>query len=135
MAYTVNETLEYVISLTSHIRRGNIAGATLNLLVDMGFQVHMEGVGYLRKAILLRCSNPDMRLSAIYQEIIKSLDSKISVNQVEQAIVNAIEAAWKNRDEKIWGYFFYGALAKSKPSNKVFIARIACFMELWCDCC
>lgn len=135
MQHTVNETLEYVISLTNHVRKGDVSAAILTLLVELGFQVHMDGVGYLRKAILLRCNDPDMRLSSIYQEIVRLYGFALSCNQVEQAMVGAIEVAWKNRDSAMWRYFFYGVMEETKPSNKAFVARIACFMELWRDCC
>ena len=135
MEHTVNDTLEYVISLANHVRKGDISSAILVLLIEMGFQVHMEGFGYLRKALRLKCEDTDLRLADIYQEIARRSNPRISCGQIEQAIVAAIDVAWKNRDSSTWGYFFHGVRKDSKPSNKVFIARIACFLELWRDCC
>lgn len=135
MVQTVNGTLEYVISLTSHVPAGDVPGAVLTLLAEMGFHAHMDGFYYLRKAICLRCDEPDMRMSSIYQEIVMESHYAITCEQVEQAIMGVISNAWRSRNREIWGYFFCGMLGKSKPSNKVFVSRIACFMELWRGCC
>lgn len=135
MQHRVNETLEYVISLAVHVRRGDISAATLTVLIELGFQTHVDGFVYLRKALQMRCDKADMRLSDIYQEIADACDISISSRQIEQAIITAIDLAWQNRDNEKWSYFFREEFLKSKPSNKVFIAQLACFLELWRDCC
>lgn len=135
MQHRVNETLEYVISLAVHVRRGDISAATLTVLIELGFQTHVDGFVYLRKALQMRCDKADMRLSDIYREIADACDISISSRQIEQAIITAIDLAWQNRDNEKWSYFFREEFLKSKPSNKVFIAQLACFLELWRDCC
>lgn len=135
MQHRVNETLEYVISLAVHVRRGDISAATLTVLIELGFQTHVDGFVYLRKALQMRCGKADMRLSDIYREIADACDISISSRQIEQAIITAIDLAWQNRDNEKWSYFFREEFLKSKPSNKVFIAQLACFLELWRDCC
>lgn len=137
MEHIVNETLEYVISLTPHVRNDDVPSAILMLLLELGFRSGSDGFGYLRKAILMRCNDPDMRISAIYQEIAHTSRYKVGRNQVEQAILGAIETAWKNRDAQKWDYFFSAEkMGKSKrPSNKEFISELGCIMELWRNCC
>lgn len=135
MQHRVNETLEYVISLAVHVRRGDISTATLTVLIELGFQTHVDGFVYLRKALQMRCDKADMRLSDIYREIADACDISISSRQIEQAIITAIDLAWQNRDNEKWSYFFREEFLETKPSNKVFIAQLACFLELWRDCC
>jgi len=137
MEHTVNETLIYVISLACDVRRGDVPAAILALLIELGFQSSSDGFGYLRKAILMRYMEPDRRLAEIYTKIVGSSDSGATTNQVEQAILSAIDSAWKNRDTEKWDYFFSEQRTgkKKKPGNKEFIAQIACFMELWFSHC
>lgn len=137
MGHTVNETLIYVISLACDVQRGDVPAAILALLIELGFQTYSDGFGYLRRAILVRYKNPEIRLAELYNEIISSSDSALTINQVEQAILAAIDSAWKNRDEEKWDYFFSEQRTgrKKRPGNKEFIAQIACFMELWFSHC
>ena len=51
---------------------------------------------------------------------------------VDQAIRRAIKTAWNEQDPEIWNLFF--PRIPHCPSNKEFIARIACIVELW-QCC
>ena len=90
MEQTYNETLEYVIRLTPHIEKGDVPSAILMLLIDLGFHTSSDGFGYLRKAILLRCNDPDMQANVIYQEIAYMPRYKVSRKQGDQAIRNAI---------------------------------------------
>ena len=137
MGHAVNETLIYVISLACDVRRGDVPAAILALLIELGFQTSSDGFTYLRKAILIRYQNPAIRLSEIYNEIIHSSGLSLTANQVEQAILGAIDSAWKNRNREKWEYFFSEQRTgkKKRPGNKEFIAQIACFMELWFSHC
>ena len=137
MGHTVNETLVYVISLACDVRKGDVPAAILALLIELGFQSSADGFGYLRKAIHIRYLNSDLRLTEIYEQIVCTSDSGITVNQVEQAVLSAIDNAWKNRDVEKWDYFFSERRTgnKKRPGNKEFIAQIACFMELWFSHC
>lgn len=126
------EILTFVFSATSYVHKGDVPAAILLLLMELGFQTHTDGFGYLRKAIFLKYNNPGMRMSAIVQEIVKMSDDAVGTKQIEQAICSAIETAWADRDEEKWGLIFYDKL--EKPTNKVFVARIACIMELWNSC-
>lgn len=137
MEHAVNETLVYVISLACDVRRGDVPAAILALLIELGFQTSADGFAFLRKAIFLRYQNPEIRLTEIYVEIAELSRSAPKANQIEQAILSAIDNAWKNRDEEKWDYFFSEQRTgkRGRPGNKEFIAQLACFMELWVSHC
>lgn len=137
MEHPVNDTLAYVILLAFNIRNGDIPAAILAVLIELGFQSSVDGFGYLRKAIYLKYQNPDMRLTEIYQEIVQTSSSVQSPSQVEQAILAAIENAWRNRNLETWDYFFSEKRMgkRRRPTNKEFICQMACFMELWDSHC
>lgn len=137
MRHTVNETQRYVISLACDVQNGDVSAATLAVLMELGFQSCTDGFGYLRKSICMKCLYPDMKIAAIYHEIVRVSGPGVSYNQVEQAIFTSIENAWTNRDREQWDYFFSESVMGSskKPTNKQFICQIAVFMELWCSHC
>lgn len=136
MNFTINDTLEYVLFLTRHLRRGNVRAAALAILLDMGFPEQSEGFGYLRAAVVIKVGNMCIRIGAIYQRIAEMVGPGTSDKQVESDIRATIMEAWKNRDEEKWRLFFppdgTGKLTRP-PSGKV-IARFAYLLELWCDC-
>lgn len=137
MRSSVDTTLVYMISLTRHIRKGDVSAAALALLVQLGFQSYVDGFGYLRKAVCFKCQDPDMRLSAIYQKIVEAYEFTIDQNQIEQAMLSAIKFAWENREAEDWDYFFSAKRMKktTRPTIKEFVAQIGCVMELWCSYC
>ena len=137
MDCTINETLEYILFLTRHIRKGNIRAATLAILMDMGFSEHSEGFGYLRSAILIRVGDAYLRFGAIYRRIAEMYGSGTSDKQVEQDIRALITEAWKYRNADKWLIVFppNGNRKQERPSNGKVIARFACLLELWRDCC
>ena len=137
MQYTIDDTLNYILFLTRHIRRRNVPGAILAVLMELRCPEHHEGFGYLRKAIFLRFGNSDLRIGLIYQSIAELCDTGTTTNQVDQDIRAVIGTAWACRDEEKWELVFPTdeKTAPGKPSNGKFIARFACLMELWNDCC
>ena len=137
MEFTIDKTLDYVIFLTRHIPRKNIRAATLAILMDLGFPEYSEGLGYLRSAIVIRIGNAHLRFSAIYQRIAQMEGPGTSEQQVEQDIRSLIGEAWKYRDIAKWLIFFppNGKGKQEKPTNGKVIARFACLLELWQDCC
>lgn len=137
MDHTVNETLAYVIMLACDVRKGDVPAAILAVLIELGFQSHMDGFWILRRAVLLKYERQELRLATVYQEIVESSDLELSYNQAEQAVLSAIDSAWKNRDKEKWDYFFSEERLgkKRKPTNKEFISHMACFMELWNSHC
>lgn len=136
MERTIDDTMAYVLVLTRHVHKGDIPAAILAVLADLEFQVHLDGFIHLRKSIFFKTVAPDMHLAAIYLEIIRICNNEFGSTQIDQAIRNSIAGAWKDRNRGKWGYFFTEKNdVPRKPSNYEFIARIACFMELWCSWC
>lgn len=137
MNSTIDKTLDYVLFLTRHIPKGNVRAATLAILMDFGFPEYSEGFGYLRTAIIIRIGNAYLRFGAIYQRIAEMQGPGINEQQVEQDIRSLIAEAWKYRDIDRWMTVFPpdGRGKLEKPTNKKVIARFACLLELWKDCC
>lgn len=137
MDCTVDDTLSYVLFLTRHIRRGDVPAAVLALLMEMSFQSHIDGFWQLRDAIVLKHTHYHLRYGEIYTEVGKRYGVGTGSKQVEQTIRDAISAAWDDKNEETWGYFFSdkrtGELVK--PSNSVFIGQMASIMVLWCSSC
>lgn len=133
MDCTVDDTLSYVLFMTRHIKEGDVPAATLALLMELGFQSNVDGFWQLRDAIVLKYTRYHMRFGEIYTEVGSLYGIRTGSKQVEQTIRDAINAAWDNRNEITWGYFFShkrtGALIK--PSNSAFIGNMACTMVLW----
>lgn len=137
MGHTIDETMLYIISLTCCVRKGDVPAATLALLIELGFSPSSDGFTYLRKAIHLQYLDQRKRASEIYLEIVAYFGSGTTVQQVEHAILTAIDSAWKSRNAETWEYFFDEKKIgkKKRPGNKEFIAHIACIMELWFSHC
>ena len=133
MERTVIDTLSYVSLLTRHTRKNDVSAATQIVLIEMGFHSGSDGFAYLRRAIMIRFRNPDMRLKEIYQELIVAYDHSVDARMIDQAIRRCIEHVWNDRDPEKWKYFFpANRLGKqARPSNMAFISQIACFLELW----
>lgn len=133
MERTIDDTLVYVRLLTRHTRKDDVSAAILALLIELGFQSGVDGFGYLRRAIMIRFRNPDIRLAAIYQELIHIYGDDIDAHMIDQAIRSCIEYVWNCRDLEKWNYFFPTNRTgkQGRPSNMEFISRVACFMELW----
>ena len=134
MERTIDDTMRYVALLARHIHKGDLPAAILAVLADLEFQPHEEGFPYLRKSIYLKTVDSDLNLSGIYLEIIRICCYVSGSKQIDQAIHNSINGAWKDRDREKWKLFFSEG-AGGRPSNYAFIARMACFMELWCSWC
>ena len=112
------------------------AAAILAVLAELEFQAHKEGFPYLRKSIYLKTVHVELNLSAIYLEVIRAGGNVSGSRQIDRAICNCILNAWVGRNRKKWDLFFTGNEdGDDRPSNYAFIARMACFMELWCSWC
>lgn len=78
--------------------RVEVLGATTTKLLRLGFQAQQIGYRYLREAVWVVCSDPEMITSVtklLYPEIAKRFST--TDKQVERAIRNSIETAWDER--------------------------------------
>lgn len=99
-----------------------------NVLHNLGIPAHIKGFTYLRSAIGMTVSEPDMInyvTKSLYPGVAKQFATTTS--RVERAIRHAIEVAWDRGDlETLNRYFGYTiSRQRGKPTNSEFIAMIA----------
>ena len=138
MASDIGNTLNHVSFLSRHFHGDDIPCRAIIVLLDLGIPTNRDGFDYLKNAIVLRYIGPSRAASKeLYPEVGRCYDPEADYVQVEQAIRSAIKDAWKNRDERVWGYYFADrkkGLVKC-PTNLEFITRIVYILVLWQGCC
>ena len=137
-AGTIGDTLDHALFLAEHLHRCDLQYMALAVLFELRVPRNYDGFDYLKNAILLYHDNPVQKLSKeLYPAIGKMYEQRPGKLQVEQAIRSAINAAWKDRNEKVWRIYFQadGDGRLKKPSNAELIADIALFLKLWQGCC
>lgn len=137
MVSTIDETLEHVLLLARHLRKCDVSGVIIVMLMELGVPTKCIGFEFLKRAILLVYQDPTRALSKdIYQEI-TVLYSQNSEEQVDQAIREVIGKAWKTGSDDAWGWYFAynGQKRPKKPTNAEFITRLARILELWNRIC
>ena len=99
-----------------------------SIILEVGIPAHVKGYQYVRRAILMAISEPDVIngvTKIIYPTIAKEF--KTTASRVERAIRHAIEVAWDRGNvdtlTSLFGYSVSGA--RGKPTNSEFIAMIA----------
>lgn len=137
MRNRTDETLRYIQFLARHFDKQDVRAVTLIILIDLNLRPSNDGFMYLRRAIEIEHSVPTRSVTkGIYPAIAGIYDANDSWKPIEQAIRRSIKEAWNERDEEVWELFFplhVGKRAKC-PSNKEFISRISCIIELWQSC-
>lgn len=137
MRCRTDEMLQYVQFLARRIDRDNTKAFVLLLLVELGFAAGNDGFMYLRRVIEVQSmSHAPMIIKGLYPGVSFGKDAPDSWHYVDQAIRRSIHAAWEMRDPEIWNLFFppgKGGISRC-PSNKEFIARMVCIVELWQSC-
>lgn len=132
MDNSIDGTLKHIVFLARHLGNCDLQCATTAMLLDLGIPVKGSGFDYLERAIIIYFEDPTQMLTKdIYPDVGKSFSPKAGSYQVERAIRVAINEAWKNRDSRIWGYYF---ASDRKPSNGEFISRMARILRLWQGC-
>ena len=137
MKCRTDDTLKYIQFLARRFDKQDIKAVTLIILYDLGFPAGNDGFVYLRRAIEIQSArNVPIITQGLYYAISLSHDTGDSWQYIDQAIRRAIKFAWNNRDPEIWELFFPSTTSSSPkcPSNKEFIARISCIIELWQSC-
>jgi len=97
-----------------------------NVLLVLGIASNKRGYQYLREAIPLYARDPHQSMTKeLYPEVAKRCMSESKC--VERSMRDAIEKAWKKRDDHIWKLYFpcssQGEIRK--PTNSMFISRLA----------
>ncbi len=98
---------------------------TANILASLGFKINTSGCRITQLALECFARNPNQKVTTqLYPAVAAACNG--TVTQVEKAIRDSIESAWKDRNEVVWRMYFdackNGKLIK--PSNGEFLARI-----------
>lgn len=97
-----------------------------NQLLSLGVPTKLRGYSCLREAVQIMAKNPTQ---SVTKELYPAVAERCSGNtrQVERSIRTAIQAAWENRDERIWRQYFQPDLDGRipRPTNAAFISRLA----------
>lgn len=134
MGTTFNETLKHIEFLAKLFGRNNGRYVIVVLLLELGIPTNYDGFDYLIQAITIYHTDPSqMIMKGLYPAVANVSKKKVDGPQVESSIRAAIKIAWKNHDELAWKRYF--AEFAGKPSNTVFISKIARILELWEGCC
>lgn len=133
MRFKTDETLKYVLLFSRIFDKQDVQSVMLVILLDLGFHPGNDGFRYLQSAVeLWRAESMPSLSKDIYPAISRRFHAGEGWKHVEQAIRRAITAAWNERDAKTWSIFFPEHVGC--PTNKDFIARLACIIELWQNC-
>ena len=103
------------------------------MLHSLGMPSHIKGYQYVREAISMVYSNPEI-VGGITKELYPELASKFdtTVSRVERAIRHAIEVSWNRGDwnlmEEVFGHSV--DIDKAKPTNSEFIVTVADKLKL-----
>ncbi len=106
----------------------NLQVSITKMLHELGIPSHIKGYQYIRDAVGIIFSNPDV-IGGITKELYPELAKKFNttVSRVERAIRHAIEVSWNrgNLDfmEELFG--FSVDIDRAKPTNSEFIVTLA----------
>lgn len=134
----LRSTIARIHDLSQRIRRPLISrpdprNHISSQLIALGVPVKYHGYPYLREAILLIAQKREMGITKeLYPAIAKTFGNGLTAQNVERSIRNAIERAWRDRDERIWQLYFPAGRngAVEKPSNSRFIHALADSLQL-----
>lgn len=138
MTSTIEETLRHALFLARYLHNCDLQYAIVAVLIELGIPTKVIGFDYLKNAILLFSDDPTQTITKeIYPTLGKCYEPEAGAIQVEMTIRRTIAAAWKNREERVWRYYFHPDREGNlhKPTNSEFISMIARFLELWQGCC
>ena len=93
-----------------------------NLLLSMGFHTNLCGYRYLLSSLCLLWENPGQSLTKELYPAVAKLH-KGSWQQIEHGIRLSITNAWERRTGNGWELYFTDA--ETKPTNSVFLTRLA----------
>lgn len=98
------------------------------IIHQIGVPAHIKGYHYLRDAIMLSVTDPDI-INAVTKRLYPTVaaDYGTTPSRVERAIRHAIEVAWDRGDVDILNSYFGYTIhnGRGKPTNSEFIAMIS----------
>lgn len=110
---------------------GSRAERTLaDMLMLLGISPGSEGGRLLFHAVLHKLQYPEHLLTKdIYPALVKDREG-LDWKYAERNIRTAIAAAFRLRTGQLWSYYFPADTGDKKPSNQVFISRLAQLLSL-----
>ena len=126
----INEISNYGenVSVATKTQNRQLDEKITNIFITVGIPAHIKGYQFLREAIKMAISNPEI-INSITKKLYPSIAQKFdtSSSKVERAIRHAIEVAW-NRGKieninNVFGLKVYSS--NEKPTNGEFIALVA----------
>lgn len=133
----IDETLCYIQFMARHFDKSDVNAVAQAILCDLGITTKMDGFTYLRQAILIyHAWSVELAKNKVFPKNTCPFDAGDDRTMIDQAIRRCIGYAWDLREPEIWDLFFpvqRGKICKC-PSNKEFISRISCLIELWQSC-
>lgn len=107
-------------------------------LKETGIPSAHDGFHYAKSAIIMLCENPYETLkNGVYLAVGLLRKPIAGQDMVEHSIRFGIKAAWKNRVDQLWEYYFPDGFpgSRSCPSNRDYLMAIVDFVDLWKACC
>lgn len=107
----------------TYMEKKSLETQVTDIIHEIGVPAHIKGYQYLRTAIVMCVEDMEM-LSSITKLLYPTIAKKYKTtsSRVERAIRHAIEVAWMDTIDSMFGYTVnYG---KGKPTNSEFIALI-----------
>ena len=106
----------------------NLQISITKILHELGIPSHIKGYQYIREAIDIIYSRPQM-IGGITKELYPELATKFdtTVSRVERAIRHAIEVSWNRANWSLMEEIFGNSvdIDKAKPTNSEFIVTVA----------
>ena len=138
MDSTMRPALKHAKCLAREMNKCNRRYIIHIALKELGMPSSQDGFPLAKSTIQILCENPFCRLrDGAYTAAGILSDPPMDNEQVDQAIRRAIKAAWNNRNEKMWKYYFPESSSGKMtcPSNRDFLTAVADFVELWQGFC
>ena len=113
-------------------QKEDLAEQTVVHLHMLGFQTHLDGYHQLCAGLPIFARNPGIRLSKELYPQIADRFGLPDCRTVEHSIRKAIETAWRHKNTTVWAKYYPPKADGSIPcpSNKVFLSRLAEWLEL-----
>lgn len=130
----LEDTLDHAQMLARHFGRDNLKYVANAVLFELKVPTDKAAFDYMLNAIVVSFADPiTPAIKGLYSTVGEMYNPAVGTNAMEQAIRAAIQVAWRERDEKIWSYYFQpdGKGLFHKPTNMEFIRGVMRFLILW----
>lgn len=134
----MNASLKHAKNIAQYLNKCNNTYIIHIALKELGISSSSEGFQYAKNTVRLLYEHPTATLTnGVYLAAGMISDPPAEQAQVEQAIRNAVKRAWKDRDGKVWNYYFpVGRAGRTEcPSNRDFLMAVVDFVILWDGFC